>query len=238
MLFLVESGQALQHRLGLPACLGYGSEESAAILGQPLLTLVHPEDERLLDELRVKVLELADGQAYRKELRLRAQNGAWISFTATVFVQERDSSGRPSTGMLVLKDVTYDRLREVELAVAQQSLEMALDPFFRVGYDGRVQAANKAGCALLGCGLQEILGRPLPYFDEAYALDLSRRQEALRQKGSASFETVLKAADGNPVPLEVSANHLVLGNEEMLFLACRDLRPRQELQDRLLQVEK
>ncbi|HTB33547.1 MAG TPA: response regulator, partial [bacterium] len=36
----------------------------------------------------------------------------------------------------------------------------------------------------------------------------------------------------------VSANHLVLGHEEMLFLACRDLRPRQELQDRLLQVEK
>jgi two-component system cell cycle sensor histidine kinase/response regulator CckA len=238
LLFLVESGQVLQHRLGLPACLGYGIEESAAILSQPLLPLVHPEDEGLLAELRSKVLDLADGQAYRKELRLRAKNGAWISFTATVFVQERDVRGRPSTGMLVLKDVTYDRLREVELAVAQQSLEMALDPFFRVGYDGRVQAANKAACALVGCELSELLGRPLPYFDEAYALDLSRRQESMRQKGSASFETVLKASDGNPVPLEVSANHLVLANQEMLFLACRDLRPRQELQDRLLQVEK
>ena len=238
LLFLVESGQVLQHRLGLPACLGYGVEESASILAQPLLPLVHPEDERLLAELRAKVMDLADGQAYRKELRLRAKNGGWIGFTATVFVQERDAVGRPSTGMLVLKDVTYDRLREVELAVAQQSLEMALDPFFRVGYDGKVQAANKAACALLSIGLGDLLGRPLPYFDEAYAMDLSRRQESMRQKGSASFETVLRAADGSPVPLEVSANHLVLGNEEMLFLACRDLRPRQELQDRLLQVEK
>jgi|GEM_PF-1996133 PAS domain S-box-containing protein len=238
LLFLAESGQVLQPRLGLPACLGYSMDEAAAILAQPLLAMVHPEDEGRFDELRTKLPMLADGQAFRQDLRLRAKSGAWIHFTATVFIQEREPGGRPSTGMLVLKDVTYDRQRELELAVAQQSLEMALDPFFRVGFDGRVQAANKAACALLGLRLKDLLGRPLPYFDEAYALDHARRQQAMRQNGSASFETVLKAADGNPVPLEVSANHLVLGDEEMLFLACRDLRPRQELQDRLLQVEK
>jgi PAS domain S-box-containing protein len=131
-----------------------------------------------------------------------------------------------------------DAARDRELSYALLSLELALDPCFRVGYDERVQALNPAASALLGLSADELVGRPLPFFDEAYAQDLLRRQAPLRRQGTASFETVLRHKDGHPVPLEVSASHLCVDDQDSIFASCRDLRPRQELQDRLLQVEK
>lgn len=224
----------------LPASLGYSAEECAELLSQPwpLKQLAHPDDLEVLRQFQLSLDGLPDGKANRACVRLRAKDGHWRLFSATVFVVSRDAQGGILSGAAVLKDFTAEHAREMELQYSKLSLELALDPCFRLGFDGIVYAANRAACALMGLTHDELIGSTLPYFDDAYAQDVVRRQETLRVARSASFESVLRTKDGNPIPLEVSANYLEVDGRDMIFATCRDLRPRQELQDRLLQVEK
>lgn len=136
------------------------------------------------------------------------------------------------------KDLDAQRSRDRDGAFAVQALELSLDPCFRLGPEGRVQAVNRAFCLLLGQARESLIDRPLPVFDPAYAADLKRRQAQMDEQQSVSFETVLQARDGSPVPLELSATRLVVDGQVWLFASGRDLRPRYELQDRLRQVEK
>lgn len=88
-------------------------------------------------------------------------------------------------------------------------LELAPDGIFVADIEGRYTYVNAAGCAMLGCRRDEIIGRTIfDFISSADADRLIRSKAAMLSGRSDAAEWLLRRKDGSWLPVEVNANIL------------------------------
>ncbi len=136
---------------------------------------------------------------------------------------------------------TANALREAQLASEEvkaahdhmaQLFEQASDGIFIADADGRFTEVNSAGCQMLGCERDQILGRSME--DLIVPENLPRLQqvrESLMRGETQIAEWTFRRRDGTEVPVEVSAKILADGRRQSIV---RDMTERKRDQQALL----
>jgi PAS domain S-box-containing protein len=213
----------------------------AEILNQPddramlqyAVTVLMPDPESFL--AKVEWLNRHPEETSREEIELK--NGMVIDrYSAPVFSKEGDEYyGR----MWVFRDITERKRAERELELTRFSLENASDAIEWLDPNGRFIFVNKATCRDLGYSRDEFRTLSIsdinpPYKEEAWA----EFWNEVKSKGSTTLETQHKSKDGRLFPVEVTANYVVFGGQELCFAFARDITERRELEKQLRQAHK
>jgi PAS domain S-box-containing protein len=103
----------------LASLAGYSKEESQALGGDLLQTLLHPDDLALYEKNVARFETASDEDVHETLFRARHKDGAWRWLLGRGLVFDRSADGRPARILSVVKDVTdrkvaEDALRESE----------------------------------------------------------------------------------------------------------------------------
>jgi len=116
--------------------------------------------------------------------------------------------------------------------------DSAADAIFLQGTDGRVLEANREACERYGYTLEEF--RELDP-DEILAPEFRRpfpdRIESVQRDQSGVFESVHRARDGTPLPIEANVQMVDFDGEPAVLAVCRDITARKRSQERLRLLE-
>ncbi|MDX2301333.1 MAG: PAS domain S-box protein [Microscillaceae bacterium] len=104
------------HKLGI--ILGYSSEELDSLGPQPLIRLLHEEDQSILEEIRT---ELVHHQVVAREARARHKQGhyKWLSVIAVLL---KDDSEVSRYVVILLQDITERKVAEEEIHTSNEKL--------------------------------------------------------------------------------------------------------------------
>jgi len=111
-----------------------------------------------------------------------------------------------------------DALRESESRFGAL-FEQVQDTLLLIDTDGVIKDVNPAGCQLLGCDREALIGRPCQ--DVLRAVDLA---DIIGQGDRAErVQVTLLAKDGRSLPAEAVRSWASVGGRRFLLLACRDM---------------
>lgn len=132
----------------------------------------------------------------------------------------------------IVDDVTQQQRDREALALLEFSIENAADAVVWVDVSGRFVRVNRAACELSGYTRKELLRKKVADLD----VGVAPKQHVhfwriLRKKKSARWETVVRRKDGTLVPVEVHANHVYFGGQELNCAFVRDVTERKRLEE-------
>jgi two-component system, cell cycle sensor histidine kinase and response regulator CckA len=162
--------------------------------------------------------------------RGRRRDGA--EFPADIMHGFVDHNGA-RVGVAIVRDTTVREraalvMREREERF-RELVNQASDGIFVADRDGRYLDVNSAGCRLLGCEREEIVGKTIVDFIPPEDLDrLGATRERLLAGGVDVGEWELRHKDGYYIPVEVSAKMLADGRRQGIV---RDITERKEAAD-------
>ena len=147
--------------------------------------------------------------------------------------------GRLDDSLRLLDEKVRERSAELAAATAQN------DTMFRAASDGMVVAdadrqfvdVNDAFCRLLGVPREQLIGTPVRRFEVGSTLESQRQREtALATTGFTRFETLLRSASGDAVPVDVVLTALPTGDGRLLA-GIRDISDRRRAETERTQLE-
>ncbi len=151
------------------------------------------------------------------------------------YIPDRDSAGTIQGAYALGYDITEREQLATELRRseerARELFTQASDGIFIADPEGRYVDVNRAGCALLGCTREEIVGRTIT--DLFAPEDLERwgqAMTALLSGGAILGDWSLRHKDGYFVPVQLSETALPDGR---LLGFVRDITERKRLEDNL-----
>lgn len=105
--------------------LGYASAEITAMGPAFLPRVLHPEDLETFDAFRARLDELAEGEVFEHEYRVRDAAGTyrWLRAREVVFARSKD--GRPSHIVGLAQDISRHKAREARLTASEAALREA-----------------------------------------------------------------------------------------------------------------
>lgn len=129
---------------------------------------------------------------------------------------------------------THEALENSE-ARYRELIGLASDGIFVADLEGRFTEVNDAGCRLLGCSREEILGKTIMDFIRPEEVErLFSHRERFLKGGTDLGEWMLRRKDGSFLPVEVSAKILPDGR----WIAIdRDISERKRAEDAFHQVQ-
>ena len=117
---------------------------------------VHPDDLEAFQEAVRK--EHEEGDYFNLEYRIRLPDGR-VKWIWSRNVPVRNERGEAYRTVGIAEDITASKQLRFERERAQQYLDVAGVLLVAIGMDERVTLINPAGCALLGCREEAIIGR-------------------------------------------------------------------------------
>lgn len=237
--FLIQRGRVVFANPALAALLG---REPGELAGVPYMDLVVPED-RPAQLARRQAREDGSWEAQRYEITLMRRDGGRV--LCEVHADAVEYNGDiASTG--VIRDVTLERTRQRELAVAEQRYRELFESspigLFRTRRDGSIAEVNPALAQVLGYASpaalkEEVGGMEQLYFDAA---DRARLLDELRAAGGvADRVTRMRRRDGSEVWL--SANiRMIEGDDGQPHFAgsVQDITQRRATEEALRRSQK
>lgn len=136
----------------------------------------------------------------------------------------------------ISRDITEQH--KAEEIIAQQSER--LRSLFNSSPDGivlmdgemHILDINPLMCALHGYERDELIGQPLHILvAESAHVILDKQKQVLEEQGSMHLEVTNRHKDGGPVPLEVTASRMEIGDEHFFIAFARDIRDRRAAED-------
>lgn len=152
-----------------------------------------------------------------------------------------DEEGDLEQAIGIALDITERRTAQRELEATRELFEAVFhasnDPIFLHDTDGEIQEASREACTLLGydhatlCSMH--LKDLLPEADRELA---GEQLDTVLSEGSSTFEATFVTADGDEVPVEISASRFQAGERTLIQGIARDVtdRHRTEANLRLL----
>ena len=138
------------------------------------------------------------------------------------------SNGEPLL-FSIIHDITQRVRIEDELRMTRISVDAASDAIYWISPDARIVDANPAACRMLGYSREELLRLSVQDIGPSYDILVWRPHFAeLREKGSLKFEAEHRTKDGRIIPVEIVANYVMLGTEELNCAFVRDITQRKE----------
>jgi PAS domain S-box-containing protein len=127
------------------------------------------------------------------------------------------------------------RLAEEALKMTRISVEVASDAVFWIKPDASIIDANAAACRSLGYTREEMLRLRVPDVDVHYNADIWPQHFAELRQGSIKLESEQRRKDGSVFPVEVVANYVQLGDEQLNCAFVRDITERKQNESELEQ---
>lgn len=170
--------------------------------------------------------------SYERQLPATASGGPrWIEVN---LVPHHDAEGAVVAAYVLITDISKHRraeqaMRESEDRLAKFMQASAEGILFH--QDGVIMDANPSACDLMGCTLQDLLGRNTLEF---IAPDqVQKTSEVLTFESEASCESVLLRGDGTRIPVELIVRSMIRNGERVRMTIARDIRDRLAAQARI-----
>lgn len=115
-------------------------------------------------------------------------------------------------------------------------IEMSRDPFYVISPAAgfRLIYANPAAIEFMGYPRETLLSMTVPDWDLTFSLgQIEGLWQDVRRQGNTVFTTSVRKRSGEIVPLEVTMNHLVIGDEEFMAGHFYDITERKQLETEL-----
>ncbi len=169
---------------------------------------------------------LATGQD-RFETRHRRKDGG--VYDVEISVQYRPEARPPIYAFL--RDITEKKRAEQELRKSEEKFrtlfESAADAIIIHDGEGRILAANRAGCENYGYAPAEFMAINAAQIDTPEeSVHLPERIARLMAQGVIQFETEHQRKDGTVLPVEVKARRITWDRQEAVMSICRDITQR------------
>ncbi|MEI8358330.1 MAG: PAS domain S-box protein, partial [Deltaproteobacteria bacterium] len=175
---------------------------------------------------------LAEGEGFNVELVNYSKFGRryWL----TIEVQPiHDERGEIANYMAIETDVTTRKESEEVAAIFRKCAKVSWDPLYMIVPDDgyRFTYLNDAGCSFLGYSLGRLIGMnlsdvALDFDDESFR----RMFEELKEGKSRVVETRVRHADGQMIPIELSANYVEHAGQGFVFGWFHDISERKRLE--------
>lgn len=121
-----------------------------------------------------------------------------------------------------------------QLQLLRFAVEYSADTVFQIAPDARIIYVNEAGCKRLGYTFDELTRMKIHDLDPDYPAEKwPEHWRQFREKKTMRFETAHYTKSGTRIPVEVSANHLTFGNQELVISFIRDISERKKTEERL-----
>jgi len=133
-----------------------------------------------------------------------------------------------------IQDITGSKELEKSLKLTQFSLDSAADSIFWVTEDAKLIYVNDAAVNMLGYTSEELT--------TMYTHDINPNHppeawpehwSEVKERGSFTFESTIKAKDGRIIPVEITVNHIVFDNKEYNCAFARDITKRKQAEKSL-----
>ncbi|MFH2135826.1 MAG: CHASE domain-containing protein [Pseudomonadota bacterium] len=211
--------------------LDFTGNKMSQELGEGWAQGIHPDDrESCLHEY---ILAFDARREFTLEYRLRHHSGEyrWIVDHG---VPRFDSKGRFLGYIGSGVDINDRKESEAQLKLSMFAMDKASDAIYWLDKDGCIRYVNNKGCETLGYSREELMQLCIPDIDPDFPADQWKAHwEALKQKKSQLFETRHRRKDGSIIPIEVSANHVKLGELEYNIAYCRDISKRKQTEQEI-----
>ncbi|MFA7280255.1 MAG: diguanylate cyclase [Sterolibacterium sp.] len=136
--------------------------------------------------------------------------------------------------LLLNRTLSERRRTEEALRLTRFSVDAASDAIYWIAPDARIVDVNTAACRSLGYTRKELLKLVVPDVDSHVNAEAWRLHYAeLRQRGTITLESEHRTRDGRSFPVEIVANHVVLGNKELNCAFVRDITERKRAEAEL-----
>jgi PAS domain S-box-containing protein len=128
MIFLLDAatGAPILTNPAVSTGLGY-SEEQLKALDDQVAAVIHPDDAAEARSNLARAATLKDGEVLDFEHRALKANGTWAILRVRLTPLERDSNGRCTVLLAVDRDITRERLDQLQLAEYREGLERLVE---------------------------------------------------------------------------------------------------------------
>lgn len=139
----------------------------------------------------------------------------------------------------IAKDALARSSGEREAQITAESIwEAIADPIFVIDFVGEdigknFRYVNEATCRLLGRSRDELMALRPGTVDDIPEYVREAAYEDLIRHGRATFETLMIAADGRRIPMEIHASDAYLGDQRVCIAVARSLVARKELEGQM-----
>ncbi len=136
----------------------------------------------------------------------------------------------------------YDTETRQAEDIARAIFEAIADPIFVIdfGEDGlgvTFRYVNEAACRLLNRSREELLTLRPGTVDELDESVMDVAYQGLMTEGRATFETLMIAADGTRIPVEIHASNARLANQHVCIAVARSLVARKEIDAKMREAK-
>src|SRR5581483_3441447 len=212
--------------------IGRSPEE---VVGRPIAEVIGPEAFERLSPYFKRVLS-GEKVRYEEEITLQGLGPQWIS---AVYTPTFDPAGVADGWVTAVADIDDRKRSEEALQRFQFSMEHAPDAVFFMTRDAGFSYVNEQACRSLGYTRDELLRLKLWAIDPIYPRERWEKvwTEPDRNPEKPTLETLHRRKDGTVFPVEVSAEHLWLGEHEFHVAFVRDITRRKEAAEALKAAE-
>ncbi|MDD2897970.1 MAG: PAS domain S-box protein [Desulfuromonadaceae bacterium] len=132
------------------------------------------------------------------------------------------------------KEIEERKLAEEALKFTRISFDAASDAMYWVNPEGCIVDVNEASCRALGYSREELLRMTVADVDPGTTNEVWQQNfSELRTHRTLRFESSHRAHDGRIFPVEIVANYVRHGDEELNCGFVRDISARKQMEDEL-----
>lgn len=136
------------------------------------------------------------------------------------------------------RDITEQKKTEERLRFSQFALDQISDNVACCDREGKIYYVNQAACRLVGFSREELMGLTVHDLDPNYPKEAwPEHWRELKEKGTLTFETMMRSKTGNLTPIEVSAYYLEFDGKGLDFSFSRNIAERKQAEEALRRSE-
>ena len=200
-----ETGLILQTNLTLATLLG---TTRGSLIKKALSGFVLKEDQDIYYLHRKQILKSGEPQTF--ELRMVKYRGAQF-WSQLVVTAAQDDDGAPVFRMVV-SDITEHKQAEEALRESEEEhraiLQTAMDGFWLVDGEGRLQEVSETYCRMSGYSEQELLAMRITDLDAVETADETASHiKTILARGEDRFQSRHRRKDGSVFDVEVSVQY-------------------------------
>ncbi|MFC1477180.1 PAS domain S-box protein [candidate division KSB1 bacterium] len=217
---------------------GYAASE---VFAQQLHDMLTPDSvvliKKYLGVLEEKIKKGVHLDPIVVELEHTCKDGS--TFWGEVNANFMYNSMREPVGMFgVTRDITERKQLLDKLQFTQSAIDRHSDEAFWINSSGRLEYVNDAACDVLGYTHDELLNMNIWDIDINYTESIwAERWENVKRVKRITVESFQRSKDNRLIPVEVSANYMMLGDNEYIVAFARDIALRQKEEDEKKKLE-
>lgn len=197
-------------------------------------TRLHPEDKAATEAALQDAI--AGIKEYNTEFRIILPDGdiGYIKGNAQVI---KDQAGKVIRLIGTNWDNSDYALTQQKLNFAFAGINKSRNAFFWINSHGQVIDINDCACESLGYSREELIDQNIWFFDPNFSAESWPEQwEDKKKKLSHTFESCHRRKDGSIIPVEITANYIIVDKKEYCFFYSHNISKRKSNEEQIKQL--